>query len=85
MVLIGHKDQHNDEVVNCIHLRSKIIDDHIIKVQHLGHMGIGIHIRIIFWHTMKVCSKNRGGMCYTSNLTSFLKHVGKMMNSNRDF
>jgi hypothetical protein len=44
MVFIGHKDK----VVNCMHLSPKIIGDHIIKVQHLGHMGIGIHIQTIF-------------------------------------
>jgi hypothetical protein len=44
MVLMGHKDQHHDEVVNCMHLGPKIIGDHIIKVQYLAHMGIGIHI-----------------------------------------
>jgi hypothetical protein len=45
MVLIGHKDQHNNEVDNCMHLSLKIIVDHIIKVQRLGHMGTGVHIQ----------------------------------------
>jgi hypothetical protein len=44
MVLIGHKDQHSDEVVNCMHLSPKIIGDHIIKVQRIAYMVIGIHI-----------------------------------------
>jgi hypothetical protein len=51
MVLIGHKDQHNDDVVNCMHLSPKIIGHHIIKVQCLRHMGIGIHIHVcLFIH-----------------------------------
>jgi hypothetical protein len=62
MVLIGHKDQHIDQVANCMHLSPKIIGDHIIKVQRLGHLGFGIHIQVCLFIHHGFCMVIRCGI-----------------------
>jgi hypothetical protein len=55
MILIGHKDTNSYVVMNCTHLSPKIIGNHIIKVQHLGDMRIGIHMQVCLFIRPDFC------------------------------